>query len=86
MYDEETEEFIGDVEVLAGDIANLTKTAEHPGGVSLFTDANKTEFKSTYQILKDISEIYDELDDKTQAALLEKIAGKQSCLNVQKCA
>lgn len=76
MYDEETEEFVGDVEILAGDIANLTKTLSNPGGVSIFADEAKTEYKSTYQILKEISEIYDELDDKTQARLLEKIAGK----------
>lgn len=58
-------------------IADLTKTAKSPGGISLFTDANKTEYKSTYQLLKDISEIYDDLTDKQQAELLEKLAGKR---------
>lgn len=77
LYDEETEQFIGGVEDLSGEIANLTKTAKTPGGISLFTDANKTEYKSTYQLLKDISEIYDELTDKNQAQLLEKLAGKR---------
>lgn len=43
----------------------------------MFKDGSKTEFKSTQELLRDISEIYDELDDKTQAALLEKIAGKR---------
>lgn len=62
---------------MSGEIANLTKTAKTPGGISLFTDANKTEYKSTTQLLREISEIYDELDDKTQASLLEKIAGKR---------
>lgn len=76
-YDEETEEFIGNVEQLSGDIAELTKTAKTPGGISLFTDANKTEYKSTYQLLKDISEVYDDLTDKQQAQLLEKLAGKR---------
>ena len=55
----------------------MTKTEKTPGGVSLFTDASKTEYKSTYQFLKDISEIWDELDDKRQAGLLEAIAGKR---------
>lgn len=76
-YDEETEEFIGNVEELSGEIANLTKTASTPGGISLFTDATKTEYKSTYQLLKEISEIYDQLSDKDQAGLLEALAGKR---------
>lgn len=76
-YDEETEEFIGNIEVLEGDIASLTKTASKPGGISLFKDADKTEYKSTYELLRDISEIYDELTDKQQAQLLEKLAGKR---------
>lgn len=76
-YDEETEEFKDDVEELSGAIADLTKTAKHPGGVSLFRDAAKTEFKSTYEVLRDISNIYDELTDKQQAQVLEKLAGKR---------
>ena len=77
-YDEETEEFIGNVEELSGEIANLTKTASTPGGISLFTDETKTEFKSTRQLLQEISEIYDQLTDKNQANII--------CLYVQKCA
>lgn len=77
MYDEETEEYIGDIENLSGKIADLTKTASTPGGISLFTDDAKTEYKSTYQLLKEISEIYDQLTDKEQAELLEVLAGKR---------
>ena len=76
-YDEETEEYVGGIEELSGEIANLTKTASKPGGISLFTDDSKTEFKSTTQLLRDISEIYDELTDKQQADLLEKLAGQR---------
>ncbi len=76
MYDEETEEFIGNVEQLSGDIADLTKTAKNSGGISLFKDADKTEYKSTYELLKEISGIWDELTDKQQAGLLEKLAGE----------
>ena len=76
-YDEETEEFVGNLEILEGEIADLTKTASKPGGISLFKDADKTEYKSTYELLRDISEIYDELTDKQQAQLLEKLAGKR---------
>lgn len=76
-YDEETEEYVGGLEELSGDIADLTKTVEHPLGISLFKDEAKTEFKSTLELLRDISTIYDELTDKQQASLLEKLAGKR---------
>lgn len=76
-YDETTNEYVGGVEVLDGAIANLTKTAKNGfSGVSLFADKAKTEFKSTTQIMRDIAEIYNDLDDKTQARLLEKLAGE----------
>ena len=77
-YDEETETFSNDVEVLNGKVADLTKTAKTPGGISLFTDETKTEYKSTYELLGDIAEIYNDLTDKEQA--------DKSCLYVQKCA
>lgn len=77
-YDEETEEFIGGVEELSGKIADLTKTASTPGGISLFSDEAKTEYKSTRQLLQEISEIYDQLTDKNQAELLEALAGKRN--------
>ena len=76
-YDEETESFTNDVEVLNGKIADLTKTAAIPGGISLFTDEAKTQYKSTYQLLEEISKIYNDLDDKSQAQLLEALAGKR---------
>ena len=76
-YDEETESFTNDVEVLNGKIADLTKTAATPGGISLFTDETKTQYKSTYQLLEEISKIYNDLTDKDQAQLLEVLAGKR---------
>lgn len=76
-YDEETEAYTGDVEQLSGAIANLTKTAKTPGGISLFTDSSKQTFKSTYDLLKEISQIYSQLSDKNQAQLLEVLAGKR---------
>lgn len=77
MYDEETEELSDDLKNISGDIADLTKTAKTPGGISLFTDDTKETYKSTYQILKEISEIYNDLSDKNRAELLEKLAGKR---------
>lgn len=77
-YDEETEAYTNDVEELSGKIADLTKTASTPGGISLFKDTDKTTFKSTREILGDISKIYDQLTDKQQAGLLEALAGKRN--------
>lgn len=76
-YDEETQTYSEDVAVLTGKIADLTKTAKNPSGISLFTDETRQTYKSTYQIIKDISEIYDDLTDKQQAKLLEVIGGKR---------
>ena len=75
-YDEETEELSDDLKDISGVIADLTKVSGK-GGVSLFTDSSKTTYKSTYQILKEIAERWDQISDKNQAALLEKLAGKR---------
>ena len=75
-YDEETEELSEDLKNISGDIADLTKVAGK-GGISLFTDETKQTYKSTYQILKEIAAIWDQLSDKNQAQLLEKISGKR---------
>jgi len=76
-YDEETQELSSDVQVLVGDIANLTKTAQHPIGVSIFSDEAKTQYKSTVEILREISKVWDELTDKQQAQVLEALGGKR---------
>ena len=75
-YDEETQSYTNDVEELSGKVADLTKTAETPGGISLFTDDTKQTYKDTYTLIEDISKIYDKLSDKNRAELLEVIAGK----------
>lgn len=75
--DEETLEVTEDVEVLSGKFADLTKTAKTPGGISLFTDASKSTYKSTYQIIKELSEIWDDLSDVNTAKIGELIGGKR---------
>ena len=67
---EETEELDDTLVTIKGDVFDLTN-----GKVSIMEDANT--YKSTYQILKEISVIWDELTDKQQEKL---------CLYVQKCA
>lgn len=77
MYDEETEQLSDDLVVLKGQVVELTKVASNNyKGVSLFTDETQTEYKSIYQYLKEISEIYDELGAKQKQELLEKLFGK----------
>ena len=50
-YDEEGDQLDNEeYEDLKGKIADLTKTAKTPGGISLFTDETKTTFKSTYEL------------------------------------
>lgn len=75
--DEETEEYSEDVAILTGKIADLTKTASNPAGISIFTDETRTQYKSTLDIILDISEVYDELNEKQQAALREALGGKR---------
>lgn len=75
-YDEETEQLSEDLANITGEVVDLTKTANNPNGVSLFTDATQTEYKSIYQYLKEISDIYDDLSQKQRQDLMEKLFGK----------
>ena len=45
-------------------------------GVSAFTDSTKQTYKSTYDYLKDISEVWDELSDKQQSTIASELFGK----------
>lgn len=76
QYDEETEELSDDLKTISGDIYDLTRV-NGGEGITIFSDAAKTTYKSTYQILKEIAGIWDELTDKQQADLLEKLGGKR---------
>ena len=77
-YDEETEEFSEDLANLTGEIADLTKVASNGNrGISLFEPGDPDTYRSTYDILKDIADIWDELTDKNRAQLLEALFGKR---------
>lgn len=80
-YDENSEDGLEEVseelENISGDIYDLTRV-NGGKGISIFSDKEKTEYKSTYEILKEIAGIWDELTDKQQAQLLEKLGGKRS--------
>ena len=76
-YDEETQALSEDIISLKGEVVDLTKTASNNyQGISLFTDASQTEYKSTYTYLKEISGVIDELDAKSKQKLLEDLFGK----------
>lgn len=77
-YDEDTGEFIGNIDELSDKISNLTKTASTPDGISLFSDKTDSQCKSTRQLLQEISEIYDQLEDHEQIQLLETLTGGQN--------
>ena len=64
---EETQELDETLTTIKSDLYDLT-------GVSVMQDANT--YKSTYQILKEISEVWDDLTDKVQAKTLELMFGK----------
>jgi len=67
--DEETEQLDESLVNIKSDISELTN-----GKISIMEDADT--YKSTYEILRDISYIWDDLTDKQQAGLLEKLFGK----------
>ena len=75
-YDEETGELSADLANISGEVIDLTKTASNSNGISLFTDATQTEYKSIYTYLQEISKIYDEIGSKEQQELMEKLFGK----------
>ena len=66
---EEVDDNVENISKMQGQVLNLTH-----GQVNIFDDAG--EFRSTYDIMKDISEVWDDLNSIEQADLLETIAGK----------
>ena len=72
---EETDENVENISKMQGQILKLTK-----GKVNIFDGAG--EFRSTYEIMQDISGVWDELNSKSQADLLETIAGKHRANSV----
>lgn len=75
-YDETTEELSDDLKTVTGDLADLTKTAQHAQGVSIFKDGSTTEFKSLVDYFGEINEIWDEMSQKQQNDFLQKAFGK----------
>ena len=70
---ESTDGMITNTSKLQAKIEALTNI-DGSGGIDILTDDGG--FKSTYQILLGISEVWEKMDNMSQAALLEIIAGK----------
>lgn len=70
----EAEEAGIETDGMASSVSKLRDTVKSLAGVDIM--ANEDEFKSTYQILKEISEVWDGLTDVTQANLAQTLAGK----------
>ncbi|MBQ0036435.1 MAG: phage tail tape measure protein [Firmicutes bacterium] len=76
-YSEETEELDPELKNITGDVIDLTKTVQHSQGISLFTDETQEHYRSMVDYLGDISDIWDEIDEKSRTQLLEKLFGKR---------
>lgn len=97
-FDESTEEYSSDLANITGELADLTKTAEHAQGVSVFKPGSATEFKSLVDYFREIADIWDEMSQKQQndfllkafgrtqaqagAALIQNFKGVEKALNV----
>lgn len=61
-----------------GKLRELVKQITKEGGKAVDIMADENTFKSTYQIMKEISDVWDNISDANQAALLEKLGGKRN--------
>ena len=75
-YNEETEELDNSLTNITGEVYDLTKTAQHSEGISLFTDETQEHYKSLVDYLRELSERWDEISEKNRQALLQKLFAK----------
>lgn len=75
-FDETTEEYSSDLENITGELVDLTKTAEHAQGVSIFKPGSTTEFKDLTDYFREIAGIWDEMTQKQQNDYLIKAFGR----------
>ena len=76
-YSEDTGELDSELSNITGEVIDLTKTLNNQQGISLFTDASQEHYKSMVDYLGEISDIWDEIDEKSRTQLLEKLFGKR---------
>lgn len=66
-----------EIDGMANSVSELRSELKQLTGVDIMKDAAGTQFKSTYQIMKELSEVWDKLSDVSQANVTELIAGKR---------
>lgn len=66
-----------EIDGMANSVSELRSELKQLTGVDIMKDADGTQFKSTYQIMKELSEVWDKLSDVSQANVTELIAGKR---------
>lgn len=75
-FDESTEEYSKDLANITGELIDLTKTAEHAQGISIFKEGSTTEFKDLTDYFAEIADIWDEMSQKQQNDFLLKAFGR----------
>lgn len=75
-FDETTEEYSSDLANITGELADLTKTAQHSQGISIFKPGSTTEFKSLVDYFQEVVDIWDEMSQKQQNDFLLKAFGR----------
>lgn len=73
-----------EVDGMANSVSELRSELKSLTGVDIMLDSKN--FKSTYQIMKELSQVWSGLSDVTQANVTETIGGKISYPYVQQCA
>lgn len=74
----DAEAFGVSVDDMASSVSELRSELKSLTGVDIMKDAAGTEFKSTYQILKEISAVWDKLTDVSKANVTEMLGGKRN--------
>lgn len=71
-----------EIDGMANSVSELRSELKSLTGVDIMSDAAGKNFKSTYQIMKELSEVWGSLSDVTQANVTELIAGKRNANGV----
>lgn len=69
-------EFDEELKNIADDLTNLTKTAGHTQGVSIFKEGSAAEFKNLADYFREINAVWDEMSEKQQNDYLQKAFGE----------
>lgn len=66
-----------EIDGMASSVSELRSELKQLTGVDIMSDAAGKNFKSTYQIMKELSQVWDGLSDVTQANVTKLISGKR---------